>query len=83
MTWVSAAVQGILLGGGYALIACGLSLTFGVMRLVNIAHGDLAVCGAYLTLVVSTAWGVPGWYVLPLILPRLKAWIRGSATEAP
>lgn len=69
MNWVNAAVQGILLGGEYALIACGLSLTFGVMRLVNIAHGDLAVCGAYGALVLSAALGVPVWYTLPLLLP--------------
>ena len=69
MTWVNAAVQGILLGGEYALLACGLSLTFGVMRLVNLAHGDLAVCGAYLALVLSSAFGVPAWYTLPLLLP--------------
>ena len=69
MTWLNAAVQGILLGGEYALIACGLSLTFGVMRLVNLAHGDLAVCGAYLALVFSSALGVPAWWTLPLLLP--------------
>ncbi|WP_433378242.1 branched-chain amino acid ABC transporter permease [Actinoplanes sp. CA-142083] len=66
---MNAAIQGILLGGEYALIACGLSLTFGVMRLVNLAHGDLAVCGAYLALVLSSALGVPVWWTLPLLLP--------------
>jgi branched-chain amino acid transport system permease protein len=69
VTWVNAVIQGLLLGGQYALIACGLSLTFGVMRIVNLAHGDLAVCGAYLGLVLSTALGVPVWITLPLLLP--------------
>jgi branched-chain amino acid transport system permease protein len=69
MTWVNAVIQGVLQGGIYALIACGLSLAFGVMRVVNIAHGDLAVCGAYLALVLSSALGVPVWYTLPLLLP--------------
>jgi branched-chain amino acid transport system permease protein len=69
MTWVNAVIQGLLQGGIYALIACGLSLAFGVMRVVNLAHGDLAVCGAYLALVLSTSLGVPVWYVLPLLLP--------------
>jgi branched-chain amino acid transport system permease protein len=69
MTWVNAVIQGMLQGGIYALIACGLSLAFGVMRVVNLAHGDLAVCGAYLALVLSTALGVPVWYTLPLVLP--------------
>lgn len=48
MTWVNITVQGILLGGLYALFACGLSLMFGVMRIINLAHGDLAVLGAFL-----------------------------------
>ena len=52
MTWVNAVVQGVLLGGFYALLACGLSLMFGVMRIINLAHGDIAVLGAYLVLVV-------------------------------
>jgi len=69
VTWVNAVIQGLLLGGQYALIACGLSLTFGVMRIVNLAHGDLAVCGAYLALVLSTALGTPVWITLPLLLP--------------
>jgi len=69
VSWLNAAVQGILLGGEYALVACGLSLTFGVMRLVNLAHGDFAVCGAYLALVFSASLGVPAWYTLPLLLP--------------
>ena len=69
MNWVNAVIQGMLLGGQYALIACGLSLTFGVMRIVNLAHGDLAVCGAYLGLLLSSALGVPVWVTLPLLLP--------------
>lgn len=73
MTWVNAVIQGMLLGGLYALIACGLSLTFGVMRIVNLAHGDLAVCGAYLGLVLSTSFGVPVWVTLPLLLPAAFA----------
>jgi branched-chain amino acid transport system permease protein len=52
MTWVNIIVQGILVGGLYALFAAGLSLIFGVMRLVNIAHGDLIVAAAYL------AWSI-------------------------
>jgi branched-chain amino acid transport system permease protein len=73
MTWLNAVIQGMLQGGIYALIACGLSLAFGVMRVVNIAHGDLAVCGAYLAMVLSTALGVPVWYTLPLVLPAAFA----------
>jgi branched-chain amino acid transport system permease protein len=73
VSWVNAVIQGLLLGGQYALIACGLSLTFGVMRIVNLAHGDLAVCGAYLALVLTSALGVPVWVTLPLVLPAAFA----------
>jgi branched-chain amino acid transport system permease protein len=40
-------VMGVLLGGLYALIALGLSMVFGVMRLINLAHGDLVALGSY------------------------------------
>ena len=50
MIWVNAIIQGILVGGLYALFACGLSLMFGVMKVINLAHGDLAVLAAYLAL---------------------------------
>ena len=48
MELIHVVVQGVLLGGLYALFAAGLSLIFGVMRLVNIAHGDLIVVAAYM-----------------------------------
>ncbi len=69
MTWVNDVVQGIFLGGAYALTAVGLSLMFGVMRLVNLAHGDLAVCGTYLVTTVMAALGVPLWAALCVMLP--------------
>ena len=50
MDWINALVQGLLLGGQYTLLACGLSLIFGVMRIVNLAHGALAVASAYVVL---------------------------------
>ena len=53
MEWINAIVQGVLLGGLYALFAAGLSLIFGVMRLVNIAHGDLIVLAAFFALSIT------------------------------
>jgi branched-chain amino acid transport system permease protein len=50
MNWVNVALQGFLLGGLYALFAIGLALVFGVMRLVNLAHGDLGILAAFITL---------------------------------
>ena len=51
MEWINVILQGVLVGGLYAMFAAGLSLIFGVMRLVNIAHGDLIVLAAYIALV--------------------------------
>ena len=53
--WLDALIQGVLLGGLYALFAAGLSLMFGVMRLVNLAHGDLIVLAAFAILVVAAS----------------------------
>lgn len=65
MTWVNAVLQGILLGGLYALFAAGLSLVFGIMRLVNLAHGDLIILAAYLIMVFTGLWGLPFFIALP------------------
>lgn len=59
MSWLDTIVQGVLLGGVYALFALGLSLVFGVMRLVNLAHGDLIVLAAFVVLAVTTSLGLP------------------------
>jgi len=47
VNWINAIVQGLMLGGLFSLFACGLSLLFGVLGIINLAHGDLAVLGAY------------------------------------
>jgi branched-chain amino acid transport system permease protein len=69
MTWVNDILQGIFLGGAYALTAVGLSLMFGVMRMVNLAHGDLAVCGTYLATTVMAAFGVALWVAMLIMVP--------------
>jgi branched-chain amino acid transport system permease protein len=73
MVWVNQIVQGILLGGLYALFATGLSLVFGVMRLVNLAHGDLIVLAAFLSvaLVDSTGWNP--LVTLVVLIPLMAA----------
>jgi branched-chain amino acid transport system permease protein len=67
--WVNTIVQGILTGGLYAMFAAGLSLIFGVMRLVNIAHGDLIVLAAYIALVVVETLGIDPLMSLLLVVP--------------
>ncbi|MEM8916750.1 MAG: branched-chain amino acid ABC transporter permease, partial [Pseudomonadota bacterium] len=69
MDWINAIVQGILLGGLYGLFAAGLSLMFGVMRFVNIAHGDFIVMGAYAALVAVLATGVHPLFTLLAVAP--------------
>jgi branched-chain amino acid transport system permease protein len=71
MIWVSVVIQGVLLGAVYSLFACGLSLMFGVMRIINLAHGDIAVVGAYLAWVVATKAGVSPFVSLIVILPAM------------
>ena len=62
-------IQGALLGGLYALFAIGLSLSFGIMRLVNIAHGDLIVLSAYIGLIVINATGMYPIATLVIVMP--------------
>ena len=86
MIWIDSLVQGILLGGLYALFAAGLSLVFGIMRLVNLAHGDLIVFSAYITLAFVSLLGLHpfvaaivaapvmfgiGWLLQRLVLNRV------------
>lgn len=73
MEWINAIVQGVLVGGLYALFAAGLSLIFGVMRLVNIAHGDFIVLAAYLGHVVLAATGWHPLLALVVVVPVMAA----------
>ena len=73
MIWLNIIVQGVLVGGLYALFAAGLSLIFGVMRLVNIAHGDLIVAMAYLAFVIVKATGLHPLASLVLVVPIAMA----------
>jgi branched-chain amino acid transport system permease protein len=71
MEWVNVILQGVLVGGLYAMFAAGLSLIFGVMRLVNIAHGDLIVLAAYVALVITQTLGIGPLTSLILVVPAM------------
>lgn len=71
MDWINAILQGILLGGLYAFFAAGLSLMFGVMRFVNIAHGDFIVISAYGALIVVAATGVHPLWAIFVVVPGM------------
>ena len=68
MAWVNAIIQGILTGGLYALFACGLSLMFGVMKVVNLAHGDLATVAGYVGVGIIAATHVPFLGSVPIVV---------------
>jgi branched-chain amino acid transport system permease protein len=66
---LNAVLQGVFLGAFYAVLACGLSLMFGVMRIINLAHGDVAVLGAYIVFVVVDRTGVSAFLAFAVALP--------------
>lgn len=66
-----AVIQGVLLGGYYAIIAAGLSLMVGVVRFINLAHGDIAVLGALLTITLVQVMGLPVLWAIVLMLPAM------------
>ena len=73
MIWIDTIIQGILLGGLYALFAAGLSLVFGIMRLVNLAHGDLIVFGAYFILLLVSLLGLNPFLAALIATPAMFA----------
>jgi branched-chain amino acid transport system permease protein len=73
MQWLNVIIQGVLVGGLYAMFAAGLALIFGVMRLVNIAHGDLIVLAAYLALVATDALGINPLTAILIVAPVMGA----------
>lgn len=71
MNWLNALVQGVLLGGLYAIFATGLSLAFGVMRFVNLAHGDFAILAGYLTMSIASTLGLGHPWATLLVVPLM------------
>lgn len=69
--WLDTLAQGILLGGFFALSGLGLSLSFGIMRIVNIAHGDFLVVAAYLGLATVTASGINPLLAIAAVVPAM------------
>jgi branched-chain amino acid transport system permease protein len=71
--WLDTVVQGVLLGGLYALFATGLSLIFGVMRLVNLAHGDFSILAAFLAVLAVQGLGLNPLAALVVVAPLMAA----------
>ena len=68
-SWINTIVQGVMAGGLYAMFAVGLAMIFGVMKLVNIAHGDLIVLAAYVALVTTQTLGLHPLVSLVVVIP--------------
>ncbi|RUW63997.1 branched-chain amino acid ABC transporter permease [Mesorhizobium sp. M7A.F.Ca.US.008.03.1.1] len=81
MEWFDALVQGVLLGGMYAQYALGMALMFGVMRIVNISHGDLVILLSLIGISIATAWGLGPLPVLIVLVPLavLMGWVLQKA----
>jgi branched-chain amino acid transport system permease protein len=69
VNWISALLQGVLLGGLYSLFACGLSLLFGTMQVINLSHGDMAVVAAYVALGVVAVTSIPAIWSFVIVVP--------------
>jgi len=67
--WINTIIQGVMVGGLYAMFAIGLAMIFGVMKLVNIAHGDLIVLSAYVALMVTQMLGINPLLSLLFVVP--------------
>jgi branched-chain amino acid transport system permease protein len=79
VAWAETIIQGVLLGGLYALFAAGLSLMFGIMRLVNLAHGDLIVLAAFVILALTHALGVGPFTAALIAMPLM--FVSGFALQ--
>ena len=71
--WFELIASGLITGGIYALIALGLNLQYGLMRVLNIAHGEFLMLGAFLTWAAQTSWGVSPLVMIPVSFGVLMA----------
>ncbi|MGC4025566.1 MAG: branched-chain amino acid ABC transporter permease [Mesorhizobium sp.] len=73
MQWFDALIQGVLLGGMYAQYALGMALMFGVMRIVNVSHGDLVILLSLIGISMASAWGLGPFTVMAALVPLAVA----------
>jgi branched-chain amino acid transport system permease protein len=69
MVWLNVVIQGVLIGGFYALFACGLSLMFGVLKVINLAHGDMAVVAGYAAVFLTPHLHIPEVWSFLIVVP--------------
>ncbi len=85
MNFLNALIQGALLGGHYALLACGLAFMYQVMRIINLAHGTLIVLASFAFWFAADHWGINPFLALVGVLPcmALLGWGLERAVFAP
>jgi branched-chain amino acid transport system permease protein len=71
MSFLGAVIDGVLLGGYYAMVACGLSFMFGVMKIINLAHGSLAILGAFMLWMIAEKLSYDPFLALLVVLPAM------------
>jgi branched-chain amino acid transport system permease protein len=71
MSFLSAVIDGVLLGGYYAMVACGLSFMFGIMKIINLAHGSLAILAAFMLWMIAEKLGYDPFLALIVVLPAM------------
>jgi branched-chain amino acid transport system permease protein len=71
MSFLNAVIDGALLGGYYAIVACGLSFMFGIMKIINLAHGSLAILGAFMLWIIAEKLGYDPFLALIVVLPAM------------
>ena len=69
IVWINVVIQGVLIGGFYALFACGLSLMFGVIKVINLAHGDMAVVAGYVAVFLTPHLHIPEMWSFLVVVP--------------
>jgi branched-chain amino acid transport system permease protein len=69
--WLELLASGLITGGIYALVALGLNLQYGLMRILNIAHGEFLMVGAYLTWMAQTSLGLNPLFMVPVSFAML------------
>ncbi|MBZ4691163.1 MAG: branched-chain amino acid ABC transporter permease [Cereibacter changlensis] len=81
MQWFDALVQGVLLGGMYAQYALGMALMFGVMKIVNVSHGDLVILLSLVGISLASSFGLGPFTVMVALVPLALAlgWILQKA----
>lgn len=77
LAWIDTLLQGLMLGGLYALFATGLALSFGIMRMINIAHGDFAILAAFVAIAVAVQLQLNPFLTMLLVVPAMAAFGYG------